>query len=108
MQERDPANLPSWIHLTSDRPACQFCSFKRPVPNPRPDPGSTVAQVEQHAAPAVLLRLEGDARAGWDRMLTAGPGGATLVIAARDGEQLDEMLAGLQEDPAGPRVSSWA
>ena len=52
----------------------------------------------------MLLRLEGNARAGWDRMLTAGPAGATLVIAASDGEQLDEMLAGLQDDPAGPRV----
>ena len=37
-------------------------------------------------------------------MLTAGPGGATLVVAAADGEQLDEMLAGLQEDSSGPRV----
>ena len=57
-----------------------------------------------HRAPAVLLRLDGDARAGWDRMLTAGHNGATLVVAARDDEQLDEMLAGLQEDLAAPRV----
>ena len=66
--------------------------------------GGYFVQEEQHAAPAVLLRLKGDARAGWDRMLTAGPGGATLVVAAADGEQLDEMLAGLQEDSSGPRV----
>ena len=62
------------------------------------------AQEEAHSAPAVLLRLESEARAGWDRMLTAGPGGATLVVAAHSGEQLDEMLAGLQEGPAGAQV----
>ena len=64
-------------------------------------------QEEEQRAPAVLLRLDGDARAGWDRMLTAGADGATLVVAAADGEQLEDMLSGLQEDPSsGPRVSA--
>ena len=64
------------------------------------------SQEEAHHAPAVLLRLDSEARAGWDRMLTAGQHGATLVIAARGGEQLDEMLAGLQEGPADAQVSA--
>ncbi len=55
----------------------------------------------------MLVRVAGDARAGWERMLTAGPGGATLMVAADSAEQLDEMLAGLQDVRPVPPVRSY-
>ena len=57
-------------------------------------------QEAAHQAPAVLLRMEAEARAGWERMLAAGSGGATLMVAAAGAEQLDEMLSGLQDGQA--------
>ena len=52
----------------------------------------------------MLLCMNGEARAGWERMLAAGPGGATLMVAAASTEQLDEMLSGLQDGQHSPSV----